>query len=247
MPPEDSTAVPVGLREADENELLEVVRSRLDRLPLHELRALFANPFLGESAAREILDRPEYLDNQEIRRALAGHRHTPLPEALRLVSTLYWTDLVDLGRDARIRPPVRRAAQQVLFVRYEGLAVGERVSIARRAGVELLSRVRHDPEPRVVQAMLENPRLTEGVLMPLLASDATRPEVLRSIAASERWLARYEVRRLLCRHRRVPAEVVLPLLPTLKKGDLRAIESHAGLNRQVSQRAGLLLGKSPRD
>ena len=132
-------------------------------------------------------------------------------------------------------------------MRYEGFAVGERVAIARRAGIELLSRIRHDPETRVIQAMLENPRLTEGTLMPLLASGAARPEVLRSIAANERWCARYEVRRLLCRHRRVPAEIVLPLLPTLKKGDLRAIESQPGLNPLVRQRAALLLGKSPGD
>jgi len=247
MPPEDSTAKLVGLREADAVELLEVVRTRLDRLPLHELRELFANPFLGEPAVREILERSDYLDNQEIRKALAGHRHTPLPEALSLVPTLYWTDLVDLGRDARTRPQVRRAAQQALFERYEGLAVGERVSIARRAGIEMLSRVRHDQEPRVIQAMLENPRLTEGVLMPLLASGAARPEVLRRIAASDKWCARYEVRRVLCRHRRAPTEVVLSLLPTLKKGDLRAIESQSGVNPRVRQRAGLLLGKRHRD
>ena len=247
MTPENTAAGRLTLREVDQAELLEVIRSRLDRLQVHELRALFANPFLDESAVREVLSRPEYLDNQEVRKALAGHRSTPLADALRLVSTLYWTDLVDIGRDARTRPPVRRAAQQALFERYDGLAVGERVAIARRAGSELLNRVRHDPEPRVVQAMLENPRLTEGNLMPLLASGAARPEVLRAVAASEKWCSRYEVRRLLCRNRRAPVEVVLSLLPSLKKVDLRAIDSQPTLNPQVRQRAALLLGKSPRD
>lgn len=241
MPTGNNTVV--SLREIDAEEVREVVRSRLDRLQVHELRALFANPFLDEAAVRSILARPEYLDNQEIRKALAGHRRTPLPDALRLVSTLYWTDLVDLGRDARTRPPVRRAALQTLFERYDGLAVGARVSIARRAGIELLSRVRHDPEPQVVRAMLENPRLTEGVLLPLLASGATRPDVLRAVASSEKWCARYEVRRLLCRNKRAPADVVLPLLPSLKKPDLRAIESQSTSNPQVRQRAALLLGK----
>ena len=82
--------------------------------------------------------------------------------------------------------------------------------------------------------------------MPLLASGAARPDVLRSIAAAERWIARYQVRRLLCRNRKTPSDVVLPLLPRLKKGDLRALASDFALDPQVRKRAGLLLGKSPR-
>jgi hypothetical protein len=240
-------AVDPDLREVDEQELRSLVRSGFEGLGAADLRAVFSSPFLTEDVIREILAQPEALDNHEIRRALAAHRKTPVHEALRLVPTLYWSDLVDLGRDARARPQIRRAAHQAVFERYEGLAVGERVSIARRASVDLLSRVRHDPEPRVVQAMLENPRLTEGVLMPLMASGAARPDVLRVVAASERWVARYQVRRLLCRNRKTPRDVVLSLLPRLKKGDLRAIESDPSADQAVRKRAGLLLGRSPRD
>jgi hypothetical protein len=244
-PREHAVRADLGL--AGERELRNLVRSGFEGLSATELRALFGSPFLTEPVIREVLERPEAMATHEIRCAVALHRNTPLHEALRLVPTLYWSDLVDVGRDTRARPQVRRAAHQALFERYEGLAVGERVAIARRAGVDLLSRVRHDPAPRVVQAMLENPRLTEGVLMPLLASGAARPDVLRAVAASERWISRYQVRRLLCRNRKTPRDVVLPLLPRLKKGDLRAIESDPGLDAGVRQRAGLLLGKSPRD
>lgn len=246
MTSRERSAVGPDLREANERDLRELARGGFRGLTTADLRAVFSNPFLTESVVREIIALPGALDNHEIRRALAAHRETPLVEALRLVPTLYWSDLVELGRNARTRPQVRRAANQAVFERYEGLAVGERVSIGRQAGLDLLARVRHDPEPRVIQAMLENPRLTEGVLMPLLASGAARPDVLRVIAAAERWVARYQVRRLLCRNRKTPRDVVLPLLPRLKKGDLRAVESNPGLDPEVRKRAGLLLGKSPR-
>ena len=159
-----------------------------------------------------------------------------------MIATLYWSDLVDLGRDMRARPPIRRAAHRVLTERYDGLAVGERVAIARRAGIELLSRVRHDPEPRVIQAMLDNPRLTEGLLVPTLVSGKTPPTVLSLVAHTERWVSRHEVRRMLCRNRKTPPEVVLPLLPRLKKGDLAAIAHDPSARPEVRKRADLLFG-----
>ncbi len=230
-------------RELSEEQLTAVVQEGFAWLGIVELRAIFANPFLDEGATRQILARPGHLENQEVRKALAAHRCTPLVDALRLVATLGWADVVEVGRQARVRAPVRRAAHQALVERYDGLAVGERISLGHRAGADLLSRVRHDPEPRVIRAMLENPRLNEGTLMPLLSSGSVRPEVLRSIASNERWNSRYAVRCLLCRNAKTPPDIVLGLLPTLKKSDLRAIESHRGLPERVRAHAALLLGK----
>jgi len=233
----------VEIREGDETFLAEVIGRGLGHLDSAQLRALFLNPNLTARMVRRILERPEHLETRAVRKALAAHRRTPLQDALRLVSTLFWNDLIELGRDTRVLPGVRRAAHQSLKERYEGLAVGERIAIARGAGVEMLPRVRLDPEPRVIQALLENPRLTEGVVQGLAAGTTTRPPILAVIAASPKWSARPEVRRQLCRNRGTPVEVVLPLLSRLDKRDLEGFERLPGLHEAVRQRARILLGK----
>jgi hypothetical protein len=233
----------VRIRQADEPALVELVLGGLESLDASQLRAFFLNPHLSESVVLRILERSEYLQNLTIRRALAGHRRTPLQEALRLIPTVFWNDLLELGRDARVRPAVRRAAHQTLTARYEALAVGERIVIARRAGVEMLARIRLDPEPRVIRALLENPRLTEGALQIMATSSTTKPQALALIATSPKWLARPEVCRMLCSNRQTPLEVVLPLLARVDKRDLERLETLPGVDPQVRRRARTLLGR----
>ncbi len=226
-----------------EARLLRRVEEGLESLDVVELRRFLRDPFMSERVIRAILADESAVSLREVRRLLAAHPATPPSEAQRMIATLYWVDLLELGRDMRARPPIRRAANQTLLERYDALAVGGRVAIARRAGTGLLARVGHDPEPRVIQAMLENPRLTEGTLVPLLASSRTPPVVLALVAHSERWVARYQVRRMICRNRRTPVEVALSLLPPLRKVDLATIANDPSIPSAVRQRAELLRGR----
>jgi hypothetical protein len=231
------------IRDADEPALARIISGGLEHLDASQMRALFLNPQLSEVLIRRILERPEHLSIRGVRRALAAHRRTPQADALRLVPTLFWSELLDLGRETRVLPAVRRAAHQILTERYDALPVGARLAIARRAGVELLPRVRLDPEPRVIEAMLENPRLTEGVLQSLAAGATTRPQTLAVIAGSRKWSARLEVRRLLCRNPRTPIAALLTLLPRLDRRELENLEKMPGIQPQARRRVRTLLGK----
>jgi hypothetical protein len=126
--------------------------------------------------------------------------------------------------------------------RLPSLAVGEKVSLARRASPALQMQLRRDPDLRVFRALLENPRLTESVLVPLLASPETRPDVLGVIAADPRWGVRMEVRRALARNPRTPVDVALGLIATLPRSDQRAVAQDPRLNEVVRRRARLLSG-----
>ena len=104
--------------------------------------------------------------------------------------------------------------------------------------------LRNDPEPRVIEALLENPRLTEGSLLPMLSREVARPEVLSLVANSHRWGTRYPVRVAICKNPRTPATSSLPLLPMLKKKDLGAVARDRRLPSVVRRRAEVLLGKA---
>jgi hypothetical protein len=129
--------------------------------------------------------------------------------------------------------------------RIPGLGAGEKVAIARRAGPLLVSQLRHDNEPRVISALLENPRLTEGGLMPLVSSETARPEVLSLVARHPKWGSRYAIRVSLARNRRTPIQATLSILPLLKKQDLKGIEQDRRLGMAVRRRAAVLLGRTP--
>ena len=119
---------------------------------LAQLRRLDLKP----SELERILRDPEARRFHAVRLALASHRLTPRSEALALVETLFSYDLAHLSADVRAHPDVRRVADRLLIRRTSEMALAERMHLARTAGRGMLSALRHDPDPRVVAALLDN-------------------------------------------------------------------------------------------
>lgn len=234
--------LPRQLREADADELLRLVTEHARQLEVAAVRQALANPFASREVIVLVAAQQRLLSSYEVRRELARHAATPEATALRFLLGLYWRDLVELGLDVRVRPVIRRGAERYLNERMPSLAVGERMAIARRAGRGVLARLRHDPSPRVISALLENPRLTEGTLAPLVRSTSTPPAILELVAENRRWGVRYPVRVALARNSSTPPAVALGLLPLLKKGDQRAVAADRRLSLAVRRRARLLAG-----
>ncbi len=231
------------LAAADEEGLLDLVRGHLAALDGALMRRLLRHPFLGSEAIQLLVQDRDVVGSYEVRRELAGHPKTPEPRAMQFVATLYWRDLMRLSTETRVRPTVRRAAERRLADRLPGLAIGEKIAIARRCSPALVPRLGQDPNPRVIQALLENPRLTEGVLLQLVSRDSARPEVLALVARDRRWGVRYSIRVPICRNPNTPVATALAQLPALRKPDLRAVADDPRLAAAVRKRANLLLGR----
>jgi hypothetical protein len=231
------------LREAGPEELLALVRERAAELSPVAVRHALHNPYVTAEVIGEVAAQARLLAFYEVRRDLARCRVTPETLALRLVAGLFWADLMTIGLDARLHPRLRRAADQHLMARLPALAVGEKISIARRAAPAVLVKLRHDPTPRVIAALLDNPRLTEGILAPVVHAETTPAPVLELIAADRRWGMRYPVRLALARNPATPLGAALRLLPLLHKVDLKAVAGDPRLAERLHRRARLLLGE----
>lgn len=245
-PPQPDFAAGLGerLRDAGPEELPALLAEHAGRLEVREARQALRNPYITAEGVELLAAQPRLVAFYEVRRDVALHPRAPEVLAMRFVPGLFWRDLMAAGGDSRLRPTVRRAADLQLAARLPELAVGEKVTLARRAGAGLLAHLRQDPSPRVIAALLDNPRLTEGILAPLAHSERTSPPVLALIAADRRWGLRQELRSLLCRNPRTPVDTVLRILPTLRKDDLRAVGSDPRLAEAVRSRARLLLEES---
>lgn len=242
MPTDRKDDLGERLRAANEEELAGLIGERLDDIGPREARQALRNPFLTPALIEALLGAPELAAAYELRRDAAFDPRTPRLLALRLVGGLHWADLARLGTDTRLHPVVRRAADLRLVERLPGLAVGERMAVARGASPAVIAAVRQDPTPRVIGALLDNPRLTEGLLMPLAASDRASPHVLARLAASPRWGSRATIRYALCRNPATPLPAALALLPMLARRELEAVAADARLLLPLRRRAQLLSG-----
>ncbi|HSC71031.1 MAG TPA: hypothetical protein VLH58_06740 [Candidatus Methylomirabilis sp.] len=120
--------------------------------------------------------------------------------------------------------------------------VGYRISVARRPIPRLIDRLLFDPDPRVVQTVLGNARLTEAEVIRLAASRRATPGALEAIAADDRWLARYPVKVALANNPVTPRRLVLSLLPHLMRQDLRELAAGAA-HGPVREQAMALLAR----
>jgi hypothetical protein len=176
------------------------------------------------SAIIEAIARHERWDGpQTIRAAIVLHAKTPRTLALRLLSLLRWRDQLRVATELRLAAPLRFAAESRLRERLPELEMGEKVSLARTAPAGLLSVLAGDESHRVIAALLSNPRLPEADVLAITRKDAASPEVLRVLAASERWVARPSVRTALLCHPRTPVHSALKLLSGLTRPELRGL------------------------
>lgn len=230
------------LRAAAEEELADLIERFAAELEPPAARQAFRNPFLTGALIERLCAMPHLLGSYEIRREAAFHPRTPRVLALRFVPGLWWADLVRLGTDTRLHPVVRRAGDLRLIERLPGLAVGERMAVARSASPGVIAALRQDATPRVIQALLENPRLTEGLLMPLVAAETSSPRALAAVASSPRWASRPPVRAALCRNPATPLPTALGLLAMLAKRDQAAVAADPRLPLLLRRKAQLLSG-----
>ncbi len=234
------------LGRSNSRDLLRLVADQANELTTGDVRRVLRNPFATAEVIEALLGARRLLASYDVRSAISRHRRTPEAVALRFIPGLFWRDLLEISADLRISPAVRRVSEKYLVQRLARLSTGEKMAIARRATPGALASLRQDPSPLVIKALLENPRLTEPVLLPMVASEATLPRILDLVASQPRWGTRYEIRVALSRNTRSPFRVIFEILPTLRRQDLQVVAGQETHSSIVRHRARELLLESAR-
>jgi hypothetical protein len=194
-----------------------------ERLCVEELLRTIRDPRTTTGAVLSIAEDRRWQTYYKVRQALVFRADLPLPVSMRLLTTLWWRDLARAAEDPRLYPPVRARAEQLLAEQSEELSPGERVSLARIASRALIQRFRDSRDPRVVRALLDNPRLYEEDVLLIARDDGAPAQVLSAVARNPRWGAAYAVKLALAQNPRCPSVDSLRSLRGLSDNDLRLI------------------------
>jgi len=200
------------LSQAGRAELAQIVSEHLFRFTEREALQVLRHPYVSQKAIEEIVGARRFTAVREIRAAIARNPLTPRPDALRCLEDLTWRDLMEIGREVRTPPPVRRAANARVLQLLPGLALGEKISLAHFVDRDLFRALLDEADPAVFGAVLRNPRLqTDDVVAWLTTGnvDAARIELL---STDRVWSLRPPVRAALLRHRATPRAVALSIL-----------------------------------
>src|ERR1700675_748188 len=187
-----------------------------------------ADPALTEDFALALLKRadlpPEIIEqlakntnalkSRKAKIALASHPHTPRHVSVPLARQFYTFDLMKVALSPTVPADVKVAVDDILISRLKTVTTGERLTLARRASGRVAAALLLDMETigskitdtktvaretRVMQAALENTRLTEALVINSVLRPAATAALVHAVAQHPKWSCRREIRAALLR------------------------------------------------
>jgi len=181
-----------------------------------------AHAALNEDLALGLLKRsdlaPEVLDelsknsavmkSRNVKLGIVAHPKTPRYISISLLRQLFTFDLMKVALTSVISGDIKAAAEEALIKRLESLSSGERMSLARRASGRVAAALLLDREKRVIHMALENPRLTEAMVVKCLMQSGSSVALVRAACDHPKWSLRRDIRIALLRNEKTPIRYV---------------------------------------
>lgn len=201
------------------------------------LLAFARNPHLQERDLLRLLERRdlsqevvvELAQHKAVRRsyaiqlALVRHPRTPRQISLPLMKFLWVFDLLRVAQTPAVPADIKVVAEESILKKLAGTPRGQRIALARRGTGRIASSLLIDSDIELARAALDNPYLTEGQLLKVLAREDLPPAVVEQLSQHSRWARHYHLRLALIRNPVTPLARVLAFLPDMAVTDLRDI------------------------
>jgi hypothetical protein len=211
------------------------------------LRAAATDPALSEDLALALLKRTELqadilealskhaaiVKSRKGKLAIIGHPKTPRYISLALVRQLFTFDLMRVALTPIVPADVKLAAEEVLINRMESISSGEKLSLARQASGRVAAALLTNKEPRVIQAALENSRLTDTLVIRALTKANCPVELVQAVCHHSKWSLRREVRIALLRNEHTPLTRAVGFAQSLPVALLKEILQNSRLSGNI--------------
>jgi hypothetical protein len=186
--------------------------------------SLLKRPELPAEVLEQLAKNPLALKSRKVKIALVGHPHTPRHVSVPLARQFYTFDLMKVALAPSVPADVKVAIDDVLIARLKTVTLGERLTLARRASGRVAAALLLDVEgtegkteaseradrkiknaetvareTRVMQTALENPRLTEALVISSVLRSVAGAALVQAVARHEKWSPRREIRAALLR------------------------------------------------
>jgi hypothetical protein len=205
-----------------------------DRRLTEELAlALLERRDLPASGLEQLAKHPALKKSREVQLALVTHPRTPRFISLPLLKHLHTFELMQVALTPAVAADVKAAADEAILHRRETISPGERLTLAKRGSGRLAAALLLDPEARIVEAALQNPQLTEALVVRALMKERGPQTLAERVCRHPKWSLRHEVQRALLRHPGTPLGRVLVFARSLPTGALREIMRQSRLNENV--------------
>jgi len=149
---------------------------------------------------------PEALKSRKVLLAVISHPRTPRHVAIPLLRRVLTFDLMLIALSPTVAADIKRAAEEQIFRGLETVSAGEKITLAKRASGRIAAGLLHDSDQRVIEPALDNPQLTEPLVVQALMKPQAPPVLFQLVSEHQNWCQRREVQIALLRNENTPLQ-----------------------------------------
>ncbi len=195
--------------------------------------ALLRRPDLAADILEKLAKNGALLKQRKVKLALVEHPKTPRHVSLPFLRQLYTFDLMQVALTPSVPADVKLAADEALCNRMETISSGEKLTLAHRASGRVAGELLLDRDARVMQAALQNARLTDARIVRALMRPEASAAFVEAVAHHPQWSLRREVRVALLRNEKTPMARAVEFARGLPLGQLKEILQNSRLPANV--------------
>jgi hypothetical protein len=155
--------------------------------------SLLKQPALQPKILKKITKHGALMKSRKVKLAVVAHPKTPRHVLLPILRHLFTFDLMRVALMPTIASDIKIAAEENLINRLEKISLGEKLSLARRASGRVAAVLLNEPDPRVIDAALQNPRLTEIAVIEEVTRRTANQILVEAISNHPKWKLRPEI------------------------------------------------------
>src|SRR6266852_273212 len=195
--------------------------------------ALLQRRDLPAAAIEAMVKNGAVMKHRSVINAVVVHPHAPRHVSLPIIRRLFAFELMNIALTPAVFADIKKFAEGVLVSRLENTTPGERMSLAKRSSPAVAAALLLDPERRVMEATLQNPRITEAAIVKALMRDDAPQHLIDTVCHDPKWSLRREIRIALLRNEKTPLAPALAFAEYMSSAALRQVLNNSRLRPNV--------------
>lgn len=173
---------------------------------------------------------------------LVQHMRAPRHVALPLLRRLFAFELRDVALSPTAPADLKLLAEQLLIDKLEAISLGERINMARRASTGIASALLLQQERAVIEAALQNPRMTEASIVKALGAADPPATLIEIVVEHASWSLRREIQLAVLRRPETPETIVVRIARALPRPVIYQLLTELRLPERKAELQRCLLG-----
>ncbi len=164
----------------------------------------------------------EHKSNYRIKLNLIQHPGFPVDTALNIISSLFTTDLLNVIKNKRVNPFIRKRCEIEFKQRYNKISKGEKISLMKRAPINLIEYFIDEKDDTILTILIENPNCTEDLIIKFVNRDQIVSQVYNKLI-NTKWIRNRRVCYAITFNKEVPIRVWMEIIPSIQLSRLKEI------------------------